>query len=87
MAVDRYTKVVLTVIAVCLVWLSFGGPSLLTPVSAQQDGLGNRVILAGWVDANGNVRQFPNPYPPSGDRKPGDGRGPIPAHAFPIWSQ
>jgi hypothetical protein len=35
MSVDRYTKVVLTVIAVCLVWLSLGGPSLTIPVQAQ----------------------------------------------------
>ena len=57
MAVDRYTKAVLTVIAVCLVWLSLGGPSMMTPVSAQADG--NRVILAGWVDETGAVVSFP----------------------------
>jgi len=56
MAVDRYTKLVLTVIAVCLVWLSLGGPSLITPVSAQ---VGDRVILAGWLDQNGVVIKFP----------------------------
>jgi hypothetical protein len=56
MAVDRYTKLVLTVIAVCLVWLSLGGPSLMTPVSAQ---VGDRVILAGWLDRNGVVIKFP----------------------------
>ena len=55
MAVDRYTKLVLTVIAVCLVWLSFGGPSLITPVSAQADG----VLLRGWVDESGTVLSFP----------------------------
>lgn len=59
MAVDRYTKLVLTVIAVCLVWLSVGGPSLMAPVSAQQDGLGDRVVLAGWVDEKGSVVKFP----------------------------
>lgn len=53
---DRYTKAVLTVIAVCLVWLSLGGPSLTTPVSAQ---VGDRVILAGWVDASGRVLSLP----------------------------
>ena len=56
MAADRYTKIVLTVIAVCLVWLSVGGPSLITPVHAQ---LGDRVMLAGWVDAKDNVVKFP----------------------------
>jgi hypothetical protein len=35
MRTDRYTKVVLTIIAVCLVWLSLGGPRLLAPVHAQ----------------------------------------------------
>jgi hypothetical protein len=55
MAVDRYTKVVLTVIAVCLVWLSLGGPSLITPVRAQDN---QRVILAGWMGADGQVRQL-----------------------------
>ena len=84
--VDRYTKLVLTVIAICLVWLSLGGPSLLIPVNAQQGGLGDRVILAGWVDTNGNVRQFPNPYPPTGNRKPGDGLGPIASIGLPIWN-
>ena len=63
MSVDRYTKLMLTVIAVCLVWLSLGGPSLLTPVSAQQGVQGERVILAGWVDENGNVLTFPAPTP------------------------
>ena len=57
MSVDRYTKVVLTVIAVCLVWLSLGGPSLIAPVSAQADD--ERVILAGWVDEKGTVVAFP----------------------------
>jgi|SRR6187549_2041093 hypothetical protein len=37
MAIDRYTKTVLTVIAACLVWLSVGGPSLITAISAQGD--------------------------------------------------
>lgn len=62
MAADRYTKAVLTVIAVCLVclvWLSAGGPSPITPVSAQTDG----VYLRGWIDANGAVIGFPAPIP------------------------
>ena len=41
MFVDRYTKVVLTVIALCLVWLSVGGPSVAPPVQAQG---GNREV-------------------------------------------
>jgi hypothetical protein len=35
MAIDRYTKAVLTVTAGCLVWLSLGAPSLVAGVSAQ----------------------------------------------------
>lgn len=49
MAVDRYTKAVLTVIAVCLVWLSMG-PSLIPPVKAQND----RVVRHGVADAFGH---------------------------------
>ena len=56
MAVDRYTKAVLTVIAVCLVWLSLGGRSLITPVSAQNE---NQILLRGWVDEKGTVVKFP----------------------------
>jgi hypothetical protein len=55
MAIDRYTKVVLTVIAVCLVWLSAGGPSLITSVRAQDN---QHVILAGWISQDGKVRQL-----------------------------
>jgi hypothetical protein len=61
MAVDRYTKAMLTVIAVCLVWISLGGPALITPVSAQGDG--ERVILSGWVDEKGSVIKFPEAPP------------------------
>ena len=41
MFVDRYTKVVLTVIALCLVWLSVGGPPVTPSVQAQG---GNRQV-------------------------------------------
>lgn len=60
MTVDRYTKAVLTVIAMCLVWLSVGGPSLITPVRAQDD---MRVLLRGWVDDTGRAISFPAPTP------------------------
>ena len=56
MTVDRYTKLVLTVIAVCLVWIAAGGPSFTTPVSAQD--APQRVIVAGWADPTGVVRPF-----------------------------
>jgi hypothetical protein len=35
MQTDRYTKAVLTIIAVCLMWLSIGGTQLLPSVRAQ----------------------------------------------------
>jgi hypothetical protein len=70
MAADRYTKAVLTVIAICLVWLSLGGPSLLPTASAQSE---QRVILAGWLDPTGNVRQL-SPPPGTG---PFDGPLPV----------
>ncbi len=62
MAIDRYTKVVLTVIAVCLVWLSIGGPTQLTPVSAQSGY--QTVVIAGWVDGN----KAEHTLPPSGSK-------------------
>jgi hypothetical protein len=69
MTVDRYTKVVLTIIAVCLVWLSFGGPSLLPAVNAQGD---QRVILTGWVGQDGKLRQL----------QPGGAAG---GESLPVW--
>jgi hypothetical protein len=44
---DRYTKVVLTIIALSLVWIAAGGPSLVTPVDAQNGT--QRVIVVGWA--------------------------------------
>ncbi len=77
MTVDRYTKVVLTVIAACLVWLSLGGPSLITPVQAQND----RVYLAGWVDERGTARAFPH-VPENVRAQPTIPPAPAP---LPIW--
>jgi hypothetical protein len=56
MTIDRYTKVVLTVIAACLVWLSIGGPSLLAPVAAQSGY--QSVLIAGWIDAAGTEHKL-----------------------------
>jgi hypothetical protein len=58
MSIDRYTKVVLTVIAVCLVWIATGGPSLMPAASAQI--LPQRVIVIGWEDGNGKQWALPN---------------------------
>ena len=77
MTVDRYTKVVLTVIALCLVWIALGGPSVITPVSAQND----RVYLAGWIEEGGAFRPFPR-MPAAG--KPEAGK-PVPPAPLPVW--
>ena len=72
MRIDLYTKVVLTVIAVCLVWISLGGPSVLTPVSAQVRTSGyQRVVLAGWSDSGGIEKAFNNEALPVTGATPG----------------
>jgi hypothetical protein len=80
MAVDRYTKLVLTVIAACLVWLSVGGPSLVSPVSAQNTGH-EKVVLAGWVDESGFERRLPSMFK---DDTPEQRRQP---RALPMWQE
>ena len=57
MRIDGYTKVVLTIIAACLVWLSVGGPNLL-PTAHAQVGTNPRVLIAGWVDVRGQVHDL-----------------------------
>jgi hypothetical protein len=79
MAVDRYTKLVLTVIAVCLIWLSVGGPSLVSPVAAQSGY--ERVILYGWVDESGAERRLPTMFR---DETPEQRRQP---RALPMWQE
>jgi len=65
MTVDRYTKVVLTVIAACLVWLCAGGPSLITPVSAQ---LRNPRFGSGFERSASDKRELPaQAADPTGD--------------------
>ena len=43
---DAYTKVVLTVIAACLIYIALGRPAILPSVQAQNEP--QHVILAGW---------------------------------------
>ena len=81
---DRYTKAVLTVIAACLVWLSLGGPSLITPVNAQADE--QRVLLRGWVDQNGAVVTFPAPPPIYDYSRPRFGNEPAPSTPRTVWA-
>lgn len=57
MRTDFYTKAVLTIIAVCLVWLCLDRSRLLPTVSAQAT---NQVFLAGWVADDGALRKFPS---------------------------
>jgi hypothetical protein len=78
MSVDRYTKAVLTVIAACLIWLSLGGPSLVVPVSAQND----RVYVAGWIDQDGSFRPLPRP---AGQEKPATSGRTLSPTPLPIW--
>jgi hypothetical protein len=65
MKIDAYTKLVLTVIAICLVWISIGGPSLITSVTAeaQVSTSVQRVIIVGYqegvVDVNSKALPLP----------------------------
>jgi hypothetical protein len=52
---DRYTRFVLTVIAACLVWLCVNG----LPQRVHADGA-QPVLLAGWVDGQGQPWQLAN---------------------------
>ena len=64
---DRYTKFVLTVIALCLVWMSLGGPSVLPVVGAQMPPRPTEVVIVGWRDALGEVWKFPVTQAPRPD--------------------
>jgi hypothetical protein len=55
MQVDRYTKVMLTIIAACLVWISLGGPSLITTANAAGPSV---VYVAGLWDTNNRPHDF-----------------------------
>jgi hypothetical protein len=63
MKADWYFKVVLTVIAICLVWISVGGPSLLPVVEAQPRPQSD-VYIVGWRDAEGFYWKLPVTQPP-----------------------
>ena len=54
MRIDVYTKTVLTVIAVCLVWMAIGGPPLFAGVQAQGSGIQN-VRVVGWGNGSSAV--------------------------------
>jgi len=58
MRIDAYTKVVLTIIAACLVYLAFAGRAVMPVARAESDG--SRVLITGWVDADGRVQRLPS---------------------------
>ncbi|MAS94399.1 MAG: hypothetical protein CMO55_14465 [Verrucomicrobiales bacterium] len=57
MKIDLYTKVILTVIAACLVANLFRGTPIIEEAQAQQPAQ-NVVWLAGWVDRGGGNQKF-----------------------------
>jgi hypothetical protein len=58
MRIDLYTKIVLTIIAACVVWMAVGGPIQLAPVHAHAN-RPDAVTLSGWIDANGTSHRLP----------------------------
>jgi hypothetical protein len=64
MRIDLYTKTVLTVIALCLVYLCIDRASVNATVQAQegqfQRTLLQRVVIAGWLDGEGRERRLPS---------------------------
>lgn len=61
MRIDAYTRIILTVIAVALVWLAVGASNLL-PVAEAQDRSPQRVVIVGWESGGaGGSRPLPLP--------------------------
>lgn len=58
MRIDFYTRAVLTVIALCLVWIAIGGPAVLPAAEAQ--GV-TRVMIVGWEASGGSDKKLPLP--------------------------
>ena len=61
MHVDLYTKSVLTVIALCLVWLCVRNQPVAPLAYAQGSPSGGyeHVVIGGWVGADGVIRSCP----------------------------
>ena len=59
---EPYTRFVLTVIALCLIWLPVGGPALFPIAKAQSPGnqAETRVLITGWVDNEGAIHGLAN---------------------------
>ena len=61
MRIDTYTKAVLTIIAVALVWIAAGGTNVVPAVEAQ-DRTPTRVVIVGWEQGgSGAARALPLP--------------------------
>ena len=58
MRVDVYMKVILTIIAACLVYFSLGGRAVIPVARAESDG--SRLLITGWRDADGRVQRLPS---------------------------
>lgn len=67
MKIDRYTKLVLTIIAACLVWMSLGGPSLITSAHAASPSV---VYVAGVWDLDNTPHTFYKQGRPTGAALP-----------------
>jgi hypothetical protein len=61
MRIDAYTKIVLTIIAIALVWIAADGPSLV-PAAEAQDRTPTRVVVVGWEEG-GSARSRSLPLP------------------------
>ena len=85
MRIDLYTKAVLTVIALCLVYLCIERASITSTVQAQaQEGqfqrqLLQRVVIAGWLDSEGQERRLPGDLASTG-------KGPRPLPVFDVMA-
>lgn len=69
MRTDTYTKVMLTIIAVCLLWIAAGGPALVPAVEAQGE---QRVVIVGWQPSiydTGVARGMPLPITTEANRR------------------
>jgi hypothetical protein len=65
MRIDAYTKLVLTIIAIALVWIAAGRPNLV-PAAEAQDRTPTRVVVVGWEDGAAGSRSLPLPIDVAG---------------------
>ena len=63
MKIDRYTKLVLTIIAASLLWIALGGPSLLATAHAANPEV---VYIAGVWDLDNTPHTFLKQGKPTG---------------------